>query len=280
MTNHDEIQSLLAGYALGILDEQEKKLVEEHLPGCPTCQSDLAPLQSVSDDLAFSIEPAPLPVGHLERFRAKARAGIEPETTTTAQPDSAPVQPVSGESEFEQARRRREQQRQGQKRGGWLSGWRVASAAAVAMFAIAALFGYLLLDTNSRLNSQEANARALAQLLTSPNLKVTELQPTNTGQKSTARLLSDSATNQALLVSQDLEALPSDKAYQVWLIGTDGKPQSAAVFARTDKSQPAVVALAPPGQVNQYKVVAITVEKSGGSNTGPTTQPFTAGQIN
>ena len=51
------------------------------------------------------------------------------------------------------------------------------------------------------------------------------------------------------------------------------------VFARNDQSQPLVVALAPPGAINQYKVVAITVEKREGSTTGPTTNPFTAGTI-
>ncbi len=274
--SHDELQALVAGYALGILDEEEKKLFEEHLPGCADCRADLAGLQGVADDLSWSLDPLSLPEGHLNRFRDKVKAsGIQTQVENLqAAPqvvEPTPLPPVN----FEDARSRR----RGSRGSGFTSGWLVVSAAAVLLFVTAAVFGYLFLDANSRLSSQEANARTLAALLASPNLKVTELQPTNSGQKSSARLLADTRTNQAVLVSQDLASLPDDKAYQVWLIGADDKPQSAAIFARNDQGQPVVVALSPPGAINQYKVVAITVEKREGSTTGPTTNPFTAGNI-
>jgi anti-sigma-K factor RskA len=273
--SHDELQSLIAGYALGILDDEEKRLLEEHLPTCAICRADLASLQGVADDLAWSVEPAPLPQGHLARLRTKAQ--VAPAEPAPAPPQTSPVPRIITPDEFQQARERRN------RRGTWgglSTGWRVAYAASLLLFVAAAVFGYLFVDANNRLNQQEANQRALATLLASPNLKVTELQPTGTGQKSSARLLADTTTNQAVIVSQDLATLPQDKAYEVWLIGADGKPKSAGVITRDNQNAPVVAVLSAPGAVDQYKVVAITVEDRKGSPTGgPTTNPFTAGNI-
>jgi len=277
---HDELQALIAGYALGILDADEKKAVEAHLPTCTNCQIDLVELRSITDELPWSVEPATLPVGHMERFRDKAKT-FSPEVIS---PQPQPLRSLNlaaqapDESEFEQASRKRANRLRPGNRSS--SGWRIAYAAALLLAVTAGILGYLLFDTNQKLNSQDNNVRTLAQLLASPNLKVTELQPTGIGQKSSARLLTDTKTNQALLVSDNLEALPADKAYQVWLIGSDGKPQSAAVFNRDAKDGPAVIALAPPGSASQYKTVAITVEPRGGSFPGPSTTPFTAGNLN
>src|SRR5207237_1360950 len=123
---------------LGILDDQEKKIFEEHLPGCPVCQMDLAPLQGVADDLALSLDPKPLPIGHLQRFRDKAQnlasQETEPENAavpevTTAQPIRLPVSAAPSEFEQAQARKRRFSRLS--------SGWQVGYAAALVLFVAA-----------------------------------------------------------------------------------------------------------------------------------------------
>ncbi len=258
--SHDDLQALIAGYALDILDVEEKKLLEAHLPTCAACQADLAPLQGVASDLALSLEPMDLPAGHLERFRAKA--GVAPTFSRAA--TTAPRPPIA----FEQARRRR-----------FNPIWAVAAALLVTV--IAGVLGGLLLDANQRLNQQQQSTQALAGLLASPNLKVSELKPTGTGQAANARVLADPDTNKVVLVSYNLQSLPDDKSYEVWAIGGENsKPQSVAVFSRKDATEPAIVSLNLPKSLGQYQLFAITVEQRGGSPTsGPTTQPFIAGNL-
>ncbi|GAC1606063.1 MAG: hypothetical protein NVS3B21_35760 [Acidimicrobiales bacterium] len=41
MFEHDEIQDLLGVYALGSVDDDERKAVDDHLPTCESCRSEL-----------------------------------------------------------------------------------------------------------------------------------------------------------------------------------------------------------------------------------------------
>ncbi|SDY91051.1 Putative zinc-finger [Modestobacter sp. DSM 44400] len=40
--DHDDVRRLLGAYVLGGLDDADRRAVEEHLPGCEPCRSDLA----------------------------------------------------------------------------------------------------------------------------------------------------------------------------------------------------------------------------------------------
>lgn len=302
--SHDELQSLVPGYALGILDENEKIALENHLPSCAGCRSELTAFSGPVDELPWAVEPLPLPKGHLDRFRAKALGSLkEPENpgenlnstsktfreglSETAKtgplelkPESPP-EPVKfpvekhpeAESEFERALRRK---RAGISGRASASG--IAFAAAFALFVVAGLLAFLVLDTNNHLSKVESNNRLVASLLSSQNVKVTELKSNSSDSRAAAVVLFDPGSNRSVLVSENLPALPDDKSYQVWVIGPEGKPQSAGVFNR-DKEQPSVVELSPPGNLDQYKRMAITVEPRGGSPGGPTTRPVSTGNL-
>ena len=56
------VHELAAGYALGALDEDDRRAFDEHLAGCQTCREELASLQDAAAALAFAEEgPEPPP---------------------------------------------------------------------------------------------------------------------------------------------------------------------------------------------------------------------------
>jgi anti-sigma-K factor RskA len=75
MSDHDEIQGLIAAYALGALDPEELRLVQAHLPGCAACRRELAGYLRVTDQLALGAAEASLsspPPGLEERIIREA----------------------------------------------------------------------------------------------------------------------------------------------------------------------------------------------------------------
>ena len=57
MSDTHPIQELLPGYALGILDQQERTQVREHVAACAACRAELASLREVTGTLAASVAP-------------------------------------------------------------------------------------------------------------------------------------------------------------------------------------------------------------------------------
>lgn len=85
--DHEEIEALLAGYALRSLSGEDAvvadRLLAEHVPGCFSCRGTLEAFQSVASDLA--LEPAPMDPpqtllpqlhGELERVRRRRRVPL------------------------------------------------------------------------------------------------------------------------------------------------------------------------------------------------------------
>ena len=58
MINHDEVQELLAVYALDAVEGQERIDVEAHLELCPRCSSELDSLRGVTAAMGNVSEPA------------------------------------------------------------------------------------------------------------------------------------------------------------------------------------------------------------------------------
>ncbi|MBM3940782.1 MAG: anti-sigma factor, partial [SAR202 cluster bacterium] len=63
MTNHNEFDLLLHGYALHALGRDEERAFEEHLAGCDACQRDLAALREVTAALARAAPSVRPPAG-------------------------------------------------------------------------------------------------------------------------------------------------------------------------------------------------------------------------
>jgi hypothetical protein len=63
--NHEHVEELLAGFALGGLDAEETSLVEraliEHVPQCASCRSALEGFREIAGDLALLTQPSAPP---------------------------------------------------------------------------------------------------------------------------------------------------------------------------------------------------------------------------
>jgi anti-sigma factor ChrR (cupin superfamily) len=78
----DEMQGQAALYALGALDHQEARAVEEHLSeGCETCEAELQPFVSVAEVLAMAAPEVSPPTGAREKFLARLAEEARPDTS-------------------------------------------------------------------------------------------------------------------------------------------------------------------------------------------------------
>src|SRR3954451_22655699 len=73
-TEADPFAAQIPAYALGALDAEETARLDAHLATCPTCPAELAAFEAVASALALSLDPAPEPAGHQERFQQKLDA--------------------------------------------------------------------------------------------------------------------------------------------------------------------------------------------------------------
>jgi Anti-sigma-K factor rskA, C-terminal len=79
-TDHETIEGLLAGYALGGLTGDDAELADrvltEHVPACVTCRGTLTAFRDVTADLALSVDPRTPPETLLPRLHRE----LEPRT--------------------------------------------------------------------------------------------------------------------------------------------------------------------------------------------------------
>src|SRR5690348_11154039 len=70
--DNEKIQELIAGYAVGALDDTENSQAEQLLQTSEEARQLLAEFQEVTAGLALSVDPVELPAGSLDRLRQKA----------------------------------------------------------------------------------------------------------------------------------------------------------------------------------------------------------------
>ncbi len=75
---HEEVQELLAGYALNALDPAEIPGLEAHLSGCAVCQRELAMLREVASVLAEGVASVEPPAALRSRILAAVRPARGP----------------------------------------------------------------------------------------------------------------------------------------------------------------------------------------------------------
>ena len=73
----------------------------------------------------------------------------------------------------------------------------------------------------------------------------------------------------ATLHVSGLSAAPSGKTYEAWVIPAGQAPRPAGLFAGGGSTTVRLRGTVPKGAV-----VAVTVERAGGSRSGPTTKPI------
>lgn len=241
----NRIEELLPSYALGALDGEDLRELEEHLEaGCPECRRQL---DLWNRDLEALAESAP-PVAPSEMARAR-------------------VLRVAGGS---------------RSRG--VPGWVYPAIAALLLISIgsgislwrlrgevrslAAERGRLerqvaALDREARLARDEARRAAQAlQVVAAPGVRTVILAGLKPAPRSAGRTYVNPQTGDALFYAFGLPDLPQDKIYQLWFIA-GGKPVSAGTFS-VDERGAGSLRVDRIGDVGGIQAWAVTMEPQGG----------------
>ena len=223
----DRFDDLKGAYALGALEESERREFEGYLAAHPELQAEVDELGSVADLLALApqeYEPSP-------KLRRNLLSRIE---------DSA------GATVAETPARRT-------RSYGRLFGPGGLSAAAIAAVAVLAVVGLLLWSTSLR----DENEDLRGELETHQTY---ELEGSGAAEDVRGEVV-EVGNGQAVLVAENLPPAPAGEVYETWLMH-GGVPEPAGLFEPGDGGD----AAAPiEGSIDGADAVAVTVEPSGGS---------------
>jgi anti-sigma-K factor RskA len=243
MSNHTEIEELLALEALGGLEPDDRARLDALLAEQGPDAGELAELRAGFADtaamLGAGLEPTPVSAGLEERtVRAALRSGQVTDARTST--GAGPAEGDGGPTAIAPSHR-----------------WRtalVAIAAAVVLIALGALGGYLAAPRN-------AGPRFLGE-----NARIVPFAPSDgTGGAMTLAIGAD-GTN-GYVIGSGLDAPPAGKTYELWTIKGD-TPTSLGCVVPADGQ----VILPVSGAFTTADVAAVTVESSACPGA-PTTSP-------
>jgi anti-sigma-K factor RskA len=233
MSDQTHVLDLLPAYAIGSLDSEDLRRVEEHLSSCLICRDESRTFQSVADQLSFAV-PFAAPSPELKdrlRQRVQAARSMEREPAVTP-PRARP----------------------------WLE--RLLPA-----WGLASLFLILALAATGLLLWQRVDRLEFA---TSPGgMRAIPLSPPDAASSATGFVLISTDGDDGALVVDGLPPLGESQQYQLWLI-RDGERTSGAIFSTDEKSYGGT-RIRAPRPLTDYSAVGITIEPAGGSEqpTGP-----------
>jgi len=255
MSGHrDEMIELCAAYALGTIDERDRKRLLAHLAeGCADCEAALRDFGYAATLLAASA-PRVLPSPEAKEHVIAAIDAEEDREGTS----------VVDEKRGRVIRMPRE------RRSGWIGwvGWATA--------ALLAITSGTLYESSGRLReiikAREAEINGLAQslaverqwagVLSAPGARVAEMTLTPAGQALRGRAVYDPQTRRAVIVLENATA-PTDKDYELWAI-RGAAPASLGVI-HPDERGVAILRLENVGEPATLNAFAISLEPKGGS---------------
>jgi hypothetical protein len=262
MTDNRHIsEEELALHAMQALDGEESAAVRLHVSECAACREQLAEITGDLALVAMSVEQQAVPDGARERFTDRITAG-------PARPQAlgrAPVIPFAAEKRAPRA-------------SSWIP-W-IAVAALLVLSAALGVKVYLLsqqfetedalLRREERLlqahNAESLRAHALLDALTTPWAQHVLLTAGKTPPAPSARAVYLASRGALLLQASNMQPLPPNKTYELWVIPAMGAPIPAGLF-RPDASGSGSVVLPPIPQGVTAKAFGITIENAEGSMT-------------
>jgi anti-sigma-K factor RskA len=241
MSLHEQFAENLALYALGMLQGEERAALETHLEGCAGCRRELEQLRGDMALMALSTAgPVPPRRARQRLIEAVAR---EPRQAAVAAARTwwAPVP------------------------------WVVAVAMAVGLVALWLQNSNLqrtiagLQDQTAQQMAELQRARDVVSTLTATNAMRVTLVAAKTPPQPQGKAIYVRDRASLIFLASNLQALPPQKAYELWLIPTSGAPIPAGVF-KPDAHGSATVINPPLPAGVQAKAFAITVEPESGSS--------------
>ncbi len=264
MTDRAHIpQEDLALYAMQSLSTEESAAVRQHLEECAQCRAEVAQLSGDLALVALSVEQHPLPEGARQRFIDKVAADA------SANPAAkAPVVPIdSGRTE---------------KRTYSSIPWSAVAALLIFSLALFMKMGSMKqeLKEQAALIARQAAASARAQqvldVLTARSAQRALLISGKTHPEPTGRAVYLADNGGLIFQGSNLDALPADKTYELWVIPANGKAPIPAGLFRPDAAGNASLVLPPLPKGVPAKAFGVTIEKAEGSET-PTAPIILAG---
>jgi hypothetical protein len=260
MTEHEQFADDLALYALNALEGDERAILEKHLATCSTCRLELEQLRGDGALLALStVGPKPPARARQRLLDAVAKeASSSPTLSQRARKDGVPSDRIERGSSPRHW-------------WGWL-GW--AATAAVIVFAAS------LWKENVGLKESIASAsavvaqnkreledlRQIAAPIIEPEAQRVTLVSVKTPVQPQGKAFYLRNRSSLVFVANNMPVLPPQKAYELWLIPTQGAPIPAGVF-KPDAHGSATVVNPPLPAGAEAKAFAITVENEGGATT-------------
>jgi anti-sigma-K factor RskA len=243
MSVHEQYGEDLALYALGALEGNERATLEKHLQECAPCRRELEQLQGDAALLALT-SSGPRPPA-----RAKNRL----------------MNAVEKEPRAQRARPR-------------LQWWAVLGWG-VALIVVGVLVPLWKQNTKLRTNAVKSvdllekqrlqldKARIIVETLTADDAQHVSVLPVGTkAPPPEGKAIYSQQRNGLIFMASNLRPLPAEKAYELWLIPTQGAPIPAGVF-KPDAHGGAMVINPPLPAGVEAKTFAITIEPEKGSAT-------------
>ena len=244
----DELESLLAAYAIDAVDDDERRAVEDHLRRSPAAEEEVAGLREAAAMLA--IAGGPPPEGLWEQLEAKLQVPQQ----------ARPPAPVIGIDS--RAARTREDERapERSRRRPWLL------AVAAAVLALVLVGGVIVVATRDGNDNSSTTAALAADARHQPGARTATLVDDAGNPLATAVVLRDGRG----YLDASLPALPAGRTYQLWSVGGT-QPVSLGLLGR----DPSVVAFAASSGTAS---LAVTDEVAGGVSA-PTQAPVAVGEV-
>ncbi len=254
MAAHEQFGEDLALHALGALHGSEKAVLEAHLQECAACRRELEDLRG---DMALM---------------ALSAAGPKP----PARSRTRLLEAVAREP-------RRQAERGSSLRRGW---WRMLPmlTSAAAAILIIVILGKMtdLRNELVRVQGQSAQtqielqrAKEIAATLTAPDAVRVTLVAAKTPPQPQGKAIYVRDRASLIFIASNFGTLPAGKAYELWIIPTQGNPIPAGVFKPDANGSGTIVNPPIPSNV-EAKAFAITVEPEAGS-AAPTSAPIMLG---
>lgn len=196
MSEELHVLDLLPAHAIGSLDADEVRRVEEHLQSCLICRNETAAFGAVAEQLSVSA-PVAIP--------SPALKGRLMQRVQATRPAESISQRAPSRSFWERL----------------LPAWGLAS-----LFLIVALagFNFILWQRMNRLEFSSPGG-----------MRAVPLSPPDAASHATGFVLISADGDEGALVVDGLPSLGEDQEYQLWLI-RDGQRTSGAVFSTDEKS--------------------------------------------
>jgi hypothetical protein len=235
-SEHEHVDDLIEGYALGALEPAERSLVDQHTPGCPPCRKQLHIVEETAHTLGFLATPV-APPSYCKR---KLLEKIEREQFLHTPTPRSRV-PAS------------------------LTTW--ATIAALTLFMLTGVWGISLQRQITRMSGEMARARNEIAELEEMLAEVQAIRPLK-GEGQAHYVAGNTfmrpGSNKALVVIRNLPPLQAGQTYQLW-VARDGLQEPLVTFNPPPADDTTQVEITPHEPMDSYKWIMVTIEDAGGA---------------